>query len=119
MIKSICTDNIYTSAVLWRSLYSNIMTEEEKDSFIKSHWMPEKGYGTIQIAESDIDQAISILKEHVDEFEWDYYPEGVISSEMDTSFYYGKFDIEDLHGYILKLIENEVKIINLYFNKFY
>ena len=55
MIKSIFTNNIYTSAVLWRSLYSNIMTEEEKKSFIKSHSMPDKGYGTIQIVESDIE----------------------------------------------------------------
>ncbi len=119
MLKSICSNNIYTSNVLWRSLYAGVMTEEEKNLFIQSHSMPDKGYGTIQVAESDIEKAISILEEQVDEFEWDYYPEGFISSDMDSSFYYGKFEIEDLHGYLSKLIENKVTIINIYLHKEY
>lgn len=117
MLKSICTDNIYTSNVLWRSLYADVMTEEEKNLFVKSHCMPDKGYGTIQVSESDVEKAISILKEQVGDFEFEYYPKGLISSDMDSSFYYGKFDIEDLHGYLSKLIENKVTIINVYLHK--
>ena len=98
------------NSILWRSLFSGVMTEEEKTKFIRTHSMPDKGMGGIEVAEQDVDKAISILKEQVGEFEWDYYPEGFISSSYDNSFYYGKFEVEDLHGYLQKLIENEVTI---------
>lgn len=106
--------NTNINRILWKSLYAGVMTEEEKNMFIQSHTMPDKGYGTVQVIESDVDKAITILKEHVGEFEWDYYPEGFISSDYDEYFYYGKFEIEDFHGYLFKLIENKITIINVY-----
>ena len=101
-------------------LFDEPISEEMKERIIATlpTDMPEKGEGRICV--DDVQKAESILKDHVGEFEWPYYPDrdGLIQHEgrMYNS-YYGKFDIEDLPGLWRKLVDGGVRIYDVSFVK--
>jgi hypothetical protein len=81
--------------------------------------MPDKGYGHISV--DDTQKAELLLKEHVGEHEWGYYPFNAKQSNKTIfSFiqkhdeqhpvYYGKFEIENLQEFFVKLYKSGVRI---------
>jgi hypothetical protein len=87
--------------------------------------MPNKGYGHISV--DDTKKAEELLKEHVGEHEWNYYPYDKKQPET-TSFsfiqkhneqypiYYGKFEIENLQEFLVKLYKSGVRIYDYNFH---
>lgn len=107
--------------LLLKSYYKNALSLEDLKNFIPSYF-PYKGYGRIVVSEKDLNKAIDLIKSHVGEYEFNYYPEHLIVSESENrnnfnygSVYLGKFDIENLEEFLEKLIK-ETTVISFYFN---
>lgn len=103
------------SSILWRAYY-HFMTDEERDDFISSfNSMPFKGGGTIHVKAEDVEHAKSILMDCVGDFEWEYYPDGLITSNENDPVYYGKFEIEQIGIFVDILEANGIEIKNMWF----
>lgn len=80
--------------------------------------VPYKGEGLIAV--DDVAAAEKLLKEHVGEFEWEYYS-GIIRSEKakdaTDGIPMGKFEIEDLKGFLVKLMDSGVRLHACFFYK--
>lgn len=102
------------------SMKKEILTQKEIDSFLNSvSFMPTKGTGGIQVGVGQADLALSILKLHVGEFEFEYCDTDFISDKILPFSYYGKFEIEDLAGYLRSLLSANVTIIDVCFEDQY
>lgn len=112
-----------TMPLILKSFYKNALTLQEIQDLIPNY-MPHKGYGRIVVSENDFEKATLILKEHVGEDEFNqYYPNFLILSKPKEpvtfnygSVYLGKFDIENLKGFLEKLIL-ETTVIYFYFGQ--
>lgn len=98
--------------LLWRAYQSDFMTESEKQQFEQTWYMPYKGFGYIRVGEGQAEKAERILEECVGEFEMSYYPLGFIT-DTERDVYYGKFEINDMREFVMALLENNIKIIEI------
>lgn len=109
-----------SNKTIWRIIneHPNVLTENEIKYFIQLvSYMPDKGCGCILVEKGHVEKAIGILREFVGEFEFEYYPDGFITDTfLDSNFYYGKFEIENLPELIDKFISGGIKIIDLRFH---
>lgn len=110
------------SQIVWKIIQSTdpfsfeLMNQEAREDFLNHFYIPHKGFGNIQVAESDVDKAIELLKNHVGEYEFKYYyVNGFITDKTPSKdFNYGKFEIKEFREYLNLLMENNVKIIDIY-----
>jgi hypothetical protein len=110
-------DNTFKNSIVWRAFYSSLLNEEEKNGLLESYsYMPNKGYGGIQVANGQQDKAINLLQEYVGSQEFNYYPDyDFISDKSLFCSCYGKFEIEKISDFIKLLIKENITIINIAF----
>lgn len=101
--------------------YNEPVSEETKDriktTILPDH-MPYKGEGYIAV--SDVSAAEDILKEHVGEFEWEYYPghgKFIAKEGASCPMYYGKFEVSNLKTFLEKLMDAGIRLYDFKFQE--
>lgn len=107
--------DIDMSEICWRAYSEGLLTDKETEMLFDIR-MPYKGCGNIQVRKGDISGAEKLLKCHIGDYEFKDYPEGLITDNPPYEYFYnGKFQIEDLKGFLKLLTDHDIKIINVMF----
>jgi len=96
----------------------DLLTQAEKEDIVNSiAIMDFKGCGGFHVGTGQKTRAIELIKQHVGEFEFEYFSDSFVSETELPSDYYGKFEIENLSDLFFLFFKENVIVIDFFCSK--